>query len=179
MSARLKGGVSMPPWHAIPFLKGLGMPNANPCQNGWPHLWRSCNWQKNTQLNHSMAPKEPYRESEWADVSPLLKYISGAVVPRLKARRGRIRRVHMIRQFNFCRWMLLIHKCMLNNFTKGARQKVLIGINIFWNRILQRIRMDEERDMIDSIIDDLIQQLPVSFVTDSYYNPSLFWWICL
>ena len=34
--------------------------------------------------------------------------------------------------------------------------------------------MDEERDMIDSIIDDLIQQLPVSFVTDSYYNPSLF-----
>ena len=29
----LKGGVCMLPWHAIPFLKGLGMPNANPCQN--------------------------------------------------------------------------------------------------------------------------------------------------
>ena len=43
---------------------------------------------KNTQLNHSMAPKEPYRESEWADVSPLLKYISGAVAPRLKAPKG-------------------------------------------------------------------------------------------
>ena len=25
-----------------------------------------------------MALKEPYRESEWADISPLLKYISGA-----------------------------------------------------------------------------------------------------
>ena len=35
-----------------------------------------------------MAPKEPYRESEWADVSPLLKYISGAVAPRLKAPKG-------------------------------------------------------------------------------------------
>ena len=31
---RLKGGVSMLPWHAIPFQKGLGMPNANPCENG-------------------------------------------------------------------------------------------------------------------------------------------------
>ena len=29
---RLKGKVSMLPWHAIPFLKGLGMLNANPCQ---------------------------------------------------------------------------------------------------------------------------------------------------
>ena len=28
------------------------------------------------------------RESEWADVSPLLKYISGAVAPRLKAPKG-------------------------------------------------------------------------------------------
>ena len=74
----LKGGFYMLPWHAIPFLKGLGMLTPNPWENGWPHLWRSCNWQKNTQLNHSMAPKEPYRESEWADVSPLLKYISGA-----------------------------------------------------------------------------------------------------
>ena len=69
----------MLPWHAIPFLKGLGMLTPNPWENGWPRLWRSCNWQKNTQLNHSMAPKEPYRESKWADVSPLLKYISGAV----------------------------------------------------------------------------------------------------
>ena len=84
----LKGGFYMLPWHAIPFLKGLGMLTPNPWENGWPHLWRSCNWQKNTQLNHSMAPKEPYRESEWADVSPLLKYISGAVAPRLKAPKG-------------------------------------------------------------------------------------------
>ena len=84
----LKGWVSMLPWHAIPFLKGLGMLTPNPWENGWPRLWRSCNWQKNTQLNHSMAPKEPYRESEWADVSPLLKYISGAVAPRLKAPKG-------------------------------------------------------------------------------------------
>ena len=28
---------------------------------------------KNTQLNSSMAPKEPYRQSKWADVSPLSK----------------------------------------------------------------------------------------------------------
>ena len=84
----LKGGVCMLPWHAIPFLKGLGMLTPNPWENGWPRLWRSCNWQKNTQLNHSMAPKEPYRESEWADVSPLLKYISGAVAPCLKAPKG-------------------------------------------------------------------------------------------
>ena len=35
-----------------------------------------------------MAPKEPYRESEWADVSPLMKYISGAVAPCLKAPKG-------------------------------------------------------------------------------------------
>ena len=35
-----------------------------------------------------MAPKESYRESEWADISPLLKYISGAVAPRLKAPSG-------------------------------------------------------------------------------------------
>ena len=84
----LKGWVCMLPWHAIPFLKGLGMLTPNPWENGWPRLWRSCNWQKNTQLNHSMAPKEPYRESEWADVSPLLKYISGAVAPRLKAPKG-------------------------------------------------------------------------------------------
>ena len=84
----LKRGVYMLPWHAIPFLKALGMLTPNPCQNGWPRLWRSCNWQKNTQLNHSMAPKEPYRHSKWADVSPLLKYISGAVAPRLKAPKG-------------------------------------------------------------------------------------------
>ena len=74
----LKGRTGMLPWHAIPFLKGLGMLTPNPCQNGWPRLWRSCNSQKNTQLYHSMAPKEPYMQSEWADVSPLLKYISGA-----------------------------------------------------------------------------------------------------
>ena len=30
----LKGRTGMLPWHAIPFLKGLGMPNANPCENG-------------------------------------------------------------------------------------------------------------------------------------------------
>ena len=88
MSARLKGCVCMLPWHAIPFLKGLGILNTNPCENGWPRLWRSCNWQKNTQLNNSLAPKEPYRHSKWADVSPLLKYISGAVAPRLKAPKG-------------------------------------------------------------------------------------------
>ena len=35
-----------------------------------------------------MAPKEPYRQSKWADVSLLLKYISGAVAPRLKAPSG-------------------------------------------------------------------------------------------
>ena len=84
----LKGWVSMLPWHTIPFLKGLSMLIPNPWENGWPRLWRSCNWQKNTQLNHSMAPKEPYRESEWADVSPLLKYFSGAVAPLLKAPKG-------------------------------------------------------------------------------------------
>ena len=78
----------MLPWHAIPFLKALGMLTPKPLENGWPRLWRSCNWQKNTQLNHSMAPKEPYRHSKWADVSPLLKYISGAVAPRLKAPKG-------------------------------------------------------------------------------------------
>ena len=43
---------------------------------------------KNTQLNHSMAPKEPQRKNKWADVSPLLKYVSGAVAPRLKAPKG-------------------------------------------------------------------------------------------
>ena len=32
-----------------------------------------------SKLNfYSMAPKEPYRQSKWADVSLLLKYISGA-----------------------------------------------------------------------------------------------------
>ena len=30
----LKGRTGMLPWHAIPFLKGLGMLNTNPCQNG-------------------------------------------------------------------------------------------------------------------------------------------------
>ena len=30
----LKGGVCMLPWHAIPFLKALGMLTPNPCQNG-------------------------------------------------------------------------------------------------------------------------------------------------
>ena len=34
ISARLKGCVCMPPWHAIPFLKALGMLTPNPCQNG-------------------------------------------------------------------------------------------------------------------------------------------------
>ena len=29
---------------------------------------------------HSMAPKDPYRWSKWAEVSPLQKYISGAVL---------------------------------------------------------------------------------------------------
>ena len=72
----------MLPWHAIPFLKALGMltPNLKSMSIG--------NWQKNTQLNHSMAPKEPYRQSKWADISPLLKYISGAVAPRPKAPKG-------------------------------------------------------------------------------------------
>ena len=32
-----------------------------------------------------MAQKEPYRQSKWADVSPLLKYISGAVTPHFWA----------------------------------------------------------------------------------------------
>ena len=35
-----------------------------------------------------MAPKEPYRQSKWADVSPLLKYFSGAVAPHRKAPSG-------------------------------------------------------------------------------------------
>ena len=52
------------------------------------HGGRSWNWQKNTQLNNSLAPKEPYSQSEWAEVSPLLKYFSGAVAPRLKAPKG-------------------------------------------------------------------------------------------
>ena len=30
----LKGRTGMLPWHAIPFLKGLGMLTPNPCQNG-------------------------------------------------------------------------------------------------------------------------------------------------
>ena len=42
-----------------------------------------------SKLNfYSMAPKEPYRQSKWAEVSLLLKYISGAVAPRLKAPKG-------------------------------------------------------------------------------------------
>ena len=36
----------------------------------------------------TIEPKEPYRHSKWADVSPLLKYISGSVAPRLKAPKG-------------------------------------------------------------------------------------------
>ena len=31
---QLKGGVCMLPWHAIPFLKGLGMQTPNPWENG-------------------------------------------------------------------------------------------------------------------------------------------------
>ena len=69
----------MLPWHAITFLKGLGMLTPNPWENGWPRLLRSWKWQKNTHSNHSMAPKEPCGESKWVDVNPLLKYFSGAV----------------------------------------------------------------------------------------------------
>ena len=29
----LKGRTGMIPWHAIPFLKGLGMLTPNPCEN--------------------------------------------------------------------------------------------------------------------------------------------------
>ena len=39
-------------------------------------------------IGKRMAPKEPYRHSKWADVSPLLKYISDAVAPRLYAPKG-------------------------------------------------------------------------------------------
>ena len=35
-----------------------------------------------------MAPKEPYRQSKWADVSPLLKYFSGEYGPFGAFRRG-------------------------------------------------------------------------------------------
>ena len=59
----LKGHTGMLPWHAIPFLKDLGMLTPNPWENRWPRLWRSCKWQKNAQLTHSIAPKEPNRRS--------------------------------------------------------------------------------------------------------------------
>ena len=45
-------------------------------------------------IRYSRAPKEPHRQSKWADVSPLLKYISGAVAPRLKDPKGPHRRVY-------------------------------------------------------------------------------------
>ena len=48
--SELKGGSYMLPWHAIPFLKALGMLTPKPSKNGWPRLWQSCKWQKNTQL---------------------------------------------------------------------------------------------------------------------------------
>ena len=59
---RLKGCVCLLPWHAIPFLKGLGMPNVNPCQNGWPRLRRSCNWQRTLNLIiQCLRRSPPYR----------------------------------------------------------------------------------------------------------------------
>ena len=50
-------------------------------------------------FNHSLALKEPFRLSKWADVSPLLKYISGAVAPRVWAAKRPFTRVSVIRSF--------------------------------------------------------------------------------
>ena len=52
------------------FLKGLGMQTANPCPN-----WRICQRTLKTEL---WFQKCPIGQNEWADVSPLLKNISGA-----------------------------------------------------------------------------------------------------
>ena len=71
----------MLPWHAIPFLKDLGMLTPNPWENRWPRLWRSCKWQKNAQLTHSIAPKEPNRQS---NRSPIKWNSATGRTPQLK-----------------------------------------------------------------------------------------------
>ena len=66
----------MLPWHAIPFLKSLGMLTPKPTENGWPRLWRSCKWQQNTHLIIQWLRRSPVNgRNKLADVSPLLKLL--------------------------------------------------------------------------------------------------------
>ena len=67
---QLRWGVCMVSCYAIPFLEGLHA-NCRSMSKWVTRLW-SCKWHENTRFNHSMAPKELYKQSWWADVSLLL-----------------------------------------------------------------------------------------------------------